>query len=653
MKETESVLDQMIHQIRNGMLLRKPIVYLHTSELELVRRILNSDQVVVRMTRYPMERNQNQNRFVPFSKVYPNHSSGCHGILIDDNVINIKACSLKELSARIRTLGIRSGEDNDHYGRFTFPNSKTSYPLPSLLAVHVQKNILPYSDLSAFDALFPFLDRYQQETEENSAIRSSLVLLYGEPIELPSWLTNECYIVEEPYPDRKEITSILQKKMFTSGLDFVPEEVFASYVAGFLGTPLIQVEHTVDYLLSLPPDPFTKRPQIENQANVRHVLATLKEQKVKQVRLLELQKSDPNVRLGGMKRFYDWLEHNKESILQTDWMTRRTGAVGHKGILMCGIPGCGKSAAVNLLAKELELPVLKMDIGRLMGGIVGESEHNMHQALRLAEAMAPCILYIDEIEKGFNGSGRSREDTNGVTKRMFGILLSWMQDCTKPVYLFATANHLSGIPKEFFRSGRFDSHFALYLPTYEECIEIFQKRMEQAEHTVLEYHKTEELFRKPCFEPETLGLVLHHLLYEKKGEKKGRFLTGADITKLVNMALREFAQRKSAICHTEWITALKRAVDTTTVYGDGDENLNSIAICYLRMMRLGFQPTCEDALFQPSDYSVRYEQEKITPVLSERKTFRTEYDQVLYQTIREKMLFFAARLEENAITELM
>ena len=277
----------------------------------------------------------------------------------------------------------------------------------------------------------------------------------------------------------------------------------------------------------------------------------------------------------------------------------------------------------------------------------------MHLALRLAEAMSPCILYIDEIEKGFSGSGGRNEDSSGVTKRMFGILLSWMQDCTKPVYIFATANSLSGIPKEFFRSGRFDSHFALYMPTYAECIDIFKKRMKKAADTVLGYDKTGELFRPQCYDDDNLSGVINHLLYEENGQKRGRFITGADITKLVNMALRKFADRKGAISHTEWIGALKSAADETTVYGDGNENLDSIAVCYLRMMRLGFQPASKGCLFQPEDYSVVCEEDGIRPFVAEKKNFETDYDSVLYRTIRGKMLFLAARMEEKAVTDLI
>lgn len=644
--EIKFVIDLIIEQIRSGMILRKPIIYLQTTELEIVRRVLNSDQVVMRMARYAAD------TMTPFAEAYADCSNGYHDALVDHRIINMDCCTCEELSKKING----NCEDDGCYGRFVLKDNRrinSNYLLPSLLAVHIRKNAMPYNNTSVFDALYPFIDRYLQEEDDSGAIRSSVVLLHGEQMELPAWLMPYCYIVEEPYPEREEIAAIISGKVEKSSCGKLPEDSVESYVSGFLGNTLIQVENTMDYLLNLPEDPFTKSPMIKNESKVQKVLANLKEQNVKRIGLLEMQRIDEKEELGGMEVFHQWLDNSKKSIPRADYIFRRTGAAGHKGVLMCGIPGCGKSAAVNLLAKELRLPVLKMDIGRLMGGIVGESEHNMHLALRLAEAMSPCILYIDEIEKGFGGNGGKSEDSNGVTKRMFGILLSWMQDCTKPVYIFATANSLSGIPKEFFRSGRFDSHFALYMPTYAECIDIFRKRMEKAARTVLEYDKSGELFRSQCYDDGNLSSVMNHLLFEENGQKRGRFITGADITKLVNMALRQFADRKGAINHVEWIAALKSAVDSTTVYGDGNENLDSIAVCYLRMMRLGFKPTSNGCLFLPEDYSITYEENGIKPSIVKKEEFETEYDCVLYHTIREKMLFLAARMEENAISDLV
>ena len=149
------------------------------------------------------------------------------------------------------------------------------------------------------------------------------------------------------------------------------------------------------------------------------------------------------------------------------------GLQAPKGILLCGIPGCGKSLAAKLTAQTLDLPLLQMDMGNLMGGIQGQSEENMRKALGFAEAMAPCVLWIDELEKGFSGAKSSGNSDGGTFKRMFGTLLNWMQENMKPCFIFATANDIGGLPKELFRSGRFDELFAVYLPTAQECADIF------------------------------------------------------------------------------------------------------------------------------------------------------------------------------------
>lgn len=650
-KKGKTVIEVIIDEIRNGMLLRKPIVYLKTANLEIVRRVLNSDQIVVRMM------NEGVDTMVPFATV---PKSIWHGVLVDERIKNIKCYSLSDLAAN-STLILGTGtNDSELYGRFKFANANntdksTKYLLPSILAISVHKPIRETENMnsSCLDKLFPFIDRYTQETDDSSAIRSSLVILYGDEVEIPSWMSPYCYIVEEPYPERTEIETLIQQKLNMFHVDGIEQGVITTYATSFLGNTLSEVEDTVEYLLNLPNNAVTNRPIIEDTVIVQEILAKLREQNVKRLGLLELVKPEEK-NLGGMERFKKWLDLNKESILESDRIYRETGAARQKGILMCGIPGCGKSAAVNILARELKKPVLKMDIGKLMGSYVGDSEHNIHRALRLAEAMSPCILYIDEIEKGFSGS--NGDDSSGVTRRMFGILLTWMQECKKPVYIFATANSLNGLPKEFFRSGRFDSLFALYMPTYKECIDIFKECMKTAEKIINEQNKEKNiLFMKECYDEENLGIVMSHLVSEKDSAKQHRFVTGADVTKLVNIALRNFSNRNDAINHVDWIQTLKNAADGTIVYGDGEENLVSIAACYVQMMRLGFTPTshAEDTLFEPKAYHVEYSEGKPLPKLDEKEKILNDYDNSLYSTIQEKILMLAARLEENAIHRLI
>lgn len=146
--------------------------------------------------------------------------------------------------------------------------------------------------------------------------------------------------------------------------------------------------------------------------------------------------------------------------------------------MIVGMPGCGKSLAAKATAKLFEIPLVRLDVGRLLGKYIGESEENMRKALKLAEAISPCVLWIDEIEKAFSGVGESGGGSD-VTTRLFGQFLTWMQEKENTVFIVATANNISKIPPEFLRKGRFDELFYVDFPNAEErqkIIEIHLKK---------------------------------------------------------------------------------------------------------------------------------------------------------------------------------
>ena len=152
---------------------------------------------------------------------------------------------------------------------------------------------------------------------------------------------------------------------------------------------------------------------------------------------------------------------------------RAYGLPAPKGVLVTGVPGSGKSMTAKAMATAWGLPLLRLDIGRVFGGLVGASEQNMRTALRTAEAVAPCVLWIDEIEKGF-AAGASGTGDSGTSARVFGTFLTWMQEKTAPVFVMATANNISLLPPEFLRKGRFDEIFFVDLPTASERKVIFR-----------------------------------------------------------------------------------------------------------------------------------------------------------------------------------
>ena len=173
--------------------------------------------------------------------------------------------------------------------------------------------------------------------------------------------------------------------------------------------------------------------------------------------------------VGGLKNLKAWLERRRRAFTPE---ARQFGLDPPKGILLLGVQGCGKSLCAKAVAKEWELPLLKMEPGRLYDKFIGESEKNLERALQVAETLAPVVLWVDEIEKGFAAVTQSESDA-GLSKRIFGRLLAWLQDRPAPVFVAATCNDILGLPPEMMRKGRFDEIFFVDLPNPEERAQIF------------------------------------------------------------------------------------------------------------------------------------------------------------------------------------
>jgi len=173
--------------------------------------------------------------------------------------------------------------------------------------------------------------------------------------------------------------------------------------------------------------------------------------------------------LGGLSRLKAWLGKRREALSEK---AQEFGLEPPRGILLLGVQGCGKSAACKAVAAAWQMPLLRLDPGQFYDKYVGESERNLRQAIKQAEAMAPVILWIDEVEKAFASAAAESAD-GGLSKRMFGTLLAWLQDHRSPIFCAATANDLSALPPELMRKGRFDEIFFVDLPSPEVRERIF------------------------------------------------------------------------------------------------------------------------------------------------------------------------------------
>ena len=184
--------------------------------------------------------------------------------------------------------------------------------------------------------------------------------------------------------------------------------------------------------------------------------------------------------VGGLEVLKGWLKQREKAFGKE---ARDYGLPAPKGIALIGIPGTGKSLTAKMVASLWHLPLVRLDVGALFGSLVGQSEENTKRALDLVETIAPCLLWIDEMEKAFAHGGGD----GGTSQRVFGNILSWMQDKKRPVFVIGTANNVSLLPPEFLRSGRFDKVFFLDLPTAAERQEIFQVHLQKRKRLTAQF----------------------------------------------------------------------------------------------------------------------------------------------------------------------
>jgi SpoVK/Ycf46/Vps4 family AAA+-type ATPase len=198
-----------------------------------------------------------------------------------------------------------------------------------------------------------------------------------------------------------------------------------------------------------------------------------KEQIIAKSGVLEILKLDDSIDdVGGLDRMKDWLR-KKSQVLDGLNEAVKYGVDIPKGLMIVGMPGCGKSLTAKATAKLFGVPLIRLDVGKLLGKYVGESESNMRRAISIAEAISPCVLWVDEIEKAFSGIGQAG-GSHEVTTRLFGFFLTWLQEKDNTVFVVATSNDISCLPPEFLRKGRFDEIFLVDFPNDDERKSIFE-----------------------------------------------------------------------------------------------------------------------------------------------------------------------------------
>ncbi len=286
------------------------------------------------------------------------------------------------------------------------------------------------------------------------------ILVTTPTTKLPDELRDECVIVELAAPDVSELERVLNDLAGNPGvrteLTTLGRE---KLIQAALGLTAAQAQRV-----------FAKCIVLDGVLDDRDIAIVTEEKKqiIRESEALEFYAvTETPDDVGGLEVLKDWLRLRDRAFGQE---ARDYGLPAPKGMALIGIPGTGKSLTAKMVGGIWRLPLLRLDVGSLFGSLVGESEERARRALRLAETVAPCIVWIDELEKDLaHGGGDS-----GTSTRVFGTILTWMQEKTAPVFVVATANDISSLPPELLRKGRFDEIFFLDLPTLEERMDILR-----------------------------------------------------------------------------------------------------------------------------------------------------------------------------------
>lgn len=300
----------------------------------------------------------------------------------------------------------------------------------------------------------PVLTRKLRDTLRGARSTGKLLVLLGVWKPLAPELEREITRLDLELPDSEALATVLDGILASADLSELSPGIREAALNAAGGLTTLEAENA--FALSV----------IEAGAIQPTVIGREKAHALKKSGLLEVIETTESLdSIGGLDALKAWLLQRCEAFTQR---ARDYGLPVPKGMLVLGVPGTGKSLTAKATASVFGVPLLKLDAGRLFGSLVGQSEANLRAAIQTAEAIAPCVLWIDELEKAFAGSGSSGSSDGGTSARVFSGLLNWLQEKTSPVFVVATANDISKLPPELLRKGRWDECWFVDLPDVKE-----------------------------------------------------------------------------------------------------------------------------------------------------------------------------------------
>ncbi|MGK7922909.1 MAG: AAA family ATPase [Trichodesmium sp.] len=320
-----------------------------------------------------------------------------------------------------------------------------------------------------FKDLHPFIDsppvtRWLRDAIASFKGTNKTIILMSPVQNVPIELEKEVVVLDFLLPDMKELNQVLSQQLEYTKNRRISTDTREKLLKAALGLTKDEAEKVYRKAY------VTAGRLTENEVDV---VLSEKKQLIRRNGILEYIEEDETIdAVGGLEELKRWLRQRSDAFTER---AREYGLPQPKGMLILGIPGCGKSLIAKTTSRLWGLPLLRLDMGRVYdGSMVGRSEANLRNALKTAESISPAILFIDELDKAFAGGTGSADSDGGTSSRIFGSFLTWMQEKTSPVFVMATANRVERLPGEFLRKGRFDEIFFVDLPNKQERQDIFK-----------------------------------------------------------------------------------------------------------------------------------------------------------------------------------
>ncbi len=340
------------------------------------------------------------------------------------------------------------------------------------------------------------------------------IVIVTPQVAIPPDLTEVLTVQEFPLPDVGEIKAEISRLVAATSQS-LSDKVLDELVRSCQGLSLERIRRVLARAIAA---------QGQIQPDDVEMVLEEKRQSIRQTQILDYYPTSERISdIGGLDNLKDWLLRRGGAFTER---ARQYGLPHPRGLLLVGIQGTGKSLTAKAIAHHWHLPLLRLDVGRLFGGLVGESESRTRQMIQLAEALAPCILWIDEIDKAF--AGVESKGDSGTASRVFGTFINWLAEKKSPVFVVATANNIQTLPPEMLRKGRFDEIFFVGLPSQEERQGIFELHLGRLRPHNLKNYDLERLAYET---PDFSGAEIEQTLIEAMhiGFSQNRDFTTDDI----------------------------------------------------------------------------------------------------------------------------